>query len=152
MVLLGDGSSKDGLIALCQELQLRNVRFVDPVSKDEIAATLRTADAGLMILAPVDLFTYGVSPNKLFDYMGAGLPVLTNVAGLVSDLVQQADVGSTVRPGDPQALARGMEAMADDPPTDATEKGEAFLRAHYDRRTLASRVEELLTSLLSAPR
>lgn len=152
VVLLGDGSSKDELIALCQELQLTNVTFVDPVSKAEIATTLRTADAGLMILAPVDLFTYGVSPNKLFDYMGAGLPVLTNVAGLVSDLVHQAGVGTTVRPGDPLALARGMEEMADNPPADAAERGEAFIRAHYDRRTLATRVEELLTSLLSAAR
>jgi glycosyltransferase involved in cell wall biosynthesis len=78
--------------------------------------------------------------------------VLTNVAGLVSDLVHQAGVGATVRPGDPQALARGMEAMADDPPADATERGEAFIRAHYDRRTLATRVEELLASLLSGSR
>src|SRR5690606_31052129 len=108
--------------------------------------TLRTADAGLMVLAPVDLFTYGVSPNKLFDYMGAGLPVLTNVAGLVSDIVSDAGVGTTVDPGDPLALAEGMAAMAADPPAGAAERGEAFIRAHYNRQTLAGEVEELLSS------
>lgn len=147
VVFLGDGATKEGLIELCRELGLRNTAFVDPVSKDQVAATLRTADAGLMILAPVDLFTYGVSPNKLFDYMGAGLPVLTNVAGLVSDIVAKAGVGTTVRPGDPLALAKGMEAMADAPPEDAAARGRAFIEANYDRRTLATAVEELLASL-----
>jgi glycosyltransferase involved in cell wall biosynthesis len=152
VVLLGDGSTKQHLIELCHDLGLDNVSFVDPVSKAEVATTLRTADAGLMVLAPVDLFTYGVSPNKLFDYMGAGLPVLTNVAGLVADIVRKAGVGVMVTPGDPRALAKGMEAMADDPPEDAPERGAAFIRAHYDRRTLAGAVEELLTSLGSASR
>ncbi len=152
VVLLGDGSTKQQLMELCRDLGLDNVAFVDPVSKAEVAATLRTADAGLMVLAPVDLFTYGVSPNKLFDYMGAGLPVLTNVAGLVADVVRKAGVGLMVTPGDPDALAAGMEAMADDPPEGAAERGEAFIRAHYDRRTLAGAVEDLLLSLRSASR
>lgn len=147
VVLLGDGATKDSLRSLASELQLTNLRFVDPVSKAAVASTLRTADAGLMVLAPVDLFTYGVSPNKLFDYMGAGLPVLTNVAGLVSDIVRRAEVGKTVAPGDATALADGMEALTDDPPGDAAERGEAFIRAHYDRRKLATQVEELLVSL-----
>lgn len=147
VVLLGDGASKHDLIALCAELGIDSVRFVEPVSKAEVAATLQTADAGLMVLAPADLFTYGVSPNKLFDYMGAGLPVLTNVAGLVSDIVRKAGVGLTVTPGDPQAMADGMEAMADDPPGDAAERGRAFISAHYDRQALARKVEDLLVSL-----
>ena len=149
VVLLGDGSSKPALIALAQELVVGNVTFADPVPKDEVAATLRTADAALMILAPVDLFTSGVSPNKLFDYMGAGLPVLTNVAGLVSTIVAEADVGFTVAPGDPVALADGMERMADDPPQGTAERGEAYVRANHDRRSLAIAVEELLIPLVS---
>lgn len=152
IVLLGDGSSKEELIQLSRELGLANVRFVDPVPKDQVAATLRSADAGLMILAPVDLFTYGVSPNKLFDYMGAGLPVLTNVAGLVSDIVTRADVGITVAPGDPKALAEGMERMVDEPVVGAAERGEAFIRTHYDRRALATQVEELLSDLSAGTR
>lgn len=149
VVLLGDGATKQTLQRQAAELQLTNLRFVDPVSKADVAGTLRTADAGLMILAPVDLFTYGVSPNKLFDYLGAGIPVLTNVAGLVSDIVMKAGVGETVAPGDPVALADGMEALAADPPPDAAERGAAFIRANYDRPTLALQVETLLLSLQS---
>jgi len=149
VVLLGDGSTKDGLVKRAADLGLTNIRFVDPVPKSGIAATLRTADAGLMILAPVDLFSYGVSPNKLFDYMGAGLPVLANVPGLVADVIARAEVGATVTGGDPVALADGMEAMADEPPADAAENGDRFIRAHYDRRKLAQKIEQLLESLRS---
>ena len=147
VVLLGDGASKEELLELSRKLGLTNIEFVDPVPKEAVAATLRTADAGLMILAPVDLFTYGVSPNKLFDYMGVGLPVLTNVAGLVSDIVADAGVGRTVTPGDAEALAKGMVAMADDPPADAAQRGHDFIAEHYHRRTLAGRVEDTLRSL-----
>lgn len=149
VVLLGDGASKDDLMALSSELRLTHISFVDPVPKAAVPATLRTAGAGLMILAPVDLFTYGVSPNKLFDYMGAGLPVLTNVDGLVSEIVAEAGVGTSVEAGSAEALARGMEEMADRPPSDAAERGRAFIREHYDRRRLATRIEDTLTDLLA---
>lgn len=147
IVLLGDGASKDELVAQANELGLRNIRFLDPVPKNGIASTLRSADAGLMVLAAVDLFTYGVSPNKLFDYMGAGLPVLANVPGLVEDVISRAGVGTTVPGGDPEALADGMEAMADNPPADAAEHGAKFIAENYDRRKLAADVEALLASL-----
>ena len=147
IVLLGDGATKAELVARAKDLALTNIRFVDPVPKNGIAATLRSADAGLMILAPVDLFTYGVSPNKLFDYMGAGLPILANVPALVAALVARAGVGTTVAGGDPVALADGMEAMADAPPADAAERGARFIAEHYDRRKLAERVEKVLVSI-----
>ncbi|MCB0978599.1 MAG: glycosyltransferase family 4 protein [Acidimicrobiales bacterium] len=147
VVLLGDGACKEDLIEQANSLGLENIRFVDPVPKSGIASTLRSADAGLMVLAAVDLFTYGVSPNKLFDYMGAGLPVLANVPGLVADVISRAGVGTTVAGGDPKALADGMEAMADDPPVDAAAHGRKFIEENYDRRKLAVTVESLLSSL-----
>jgi len=151
-VLLGDGATKESLVALAEELQVTNLAFVDPVPKSAIGPTLRTADAGLMVLAPVELFSYGVSPNKLFDYLGAGLPVLTNVPGLVADIVADADVGLSVEPGSAEALADGMASMADATPAGVDERGQAFIRANYDRRTLVSKVEGLLSALVAPVR
>lgn len=151
-VLLGDGASKASLVALATELGVTNLAFVDPVPKSAIGPTLRTADAGLMVLAPVELFSYGVSPNKLFDYLGAGLPVLTNVPGLVSDIVADADVGLSVEAGSAAALADGMVSIAGHPPDGVEERGQAFIRSSYDRRTLVSKVEELLRSLVAPAR
>lgn len=146
-VLLGDGAVKESLVELAAELEVTNLAFIDPVPKAAIGPTLRTADAGLMVLAPVELFSYGVSPNKLFDYLGAGLPVLTNVPGLVTDIVAAADVGLSVEAGSAAALADGMVAIADHPPQGVEARGQAFIRANYDRRALVTKVETLLTSL-----
>ena len=150
IVLLGDGAVKADLNALAGQLELNNVDFVEPIPKAAIGATLATADAGLMVLAPVELFSYGVSPNKLFDYLGAGLPVLTNVPGLVSKIVTEAGAGLCVDPGDPVALADGMVAMVDAPTPGAAERGRAFIGDHYDRRTLVDRVESTLSEVAAA--
>lgn len=147
VVLLGDGATKADLVALARREQLSNVEFVDPVAKADIGATLRTADAGLMVLAPVDLFSYGVSPNKLFDYLGAGLPVLTNVAGLVAEVVTDAEAGRCVAGGSADALAAGMVAMVDHPMPGADVRGRAFIAEHYERHTLVTRIEAVITAV-----
>ena len=147
VVLMGGGVAKDSLVSLASELGVTNLRFVDPIPRSAIGPTLRTADAGLMVLAPVELFSSGVSPNKLFDYLGAGLPVVSNVAGFVSEVIADAGVGTTVAGGDPEALADAMEAMADEPPEDAAARGPAYIAERYDRRVLADRVEALLIGL-----
>ena len=151
VVLLGDGPSKPDLLELAASLQLSNVCFEDPVPKASIGPTLRTADAALMVLAPVELFTYGVSPNKLFDYLAANLRVVTNVPGLVSDIVTESDSGVCTLPGSAAALAEGMKAMADAPATDHG-NGTRYVRENFDRRALAIRVESALITLAARGR
>ncbi len=73
----------------------------------------RGADAGLMILANVPAFYYGTSPNKFFDYIATGLPVLNNYPGWLADMIQQHQCGIAVPPADPEAFADALEYMAD---------------------------------------
>src|SRR5690606_7293086 len=67
---------------------------------------------GLMILANVPAFYYGTSPNKFFDYVAAGLPVLVNYPGWVADMVQENRCGVAVPPDDPVAFADALERLA----------------------------------------
>jgi glycosyltransferase involved in cell wall biosynthesis len=151
VVLVGDGPAKGGLVARVEELGLSNVTFRDPIPKSQIPALFSTVDAGLMVLADTELFTYGVSPNKLFDYLAADLPVVTNVPGLVADVVVEADAGVTCAPGDPAALAHAMDALAGSiRRADARgSTGRAYVAAHFDRAVLAARVDDLLRGLLT---
>ena len=71
-------------------------------------ALLGAADAGLHALADVPLFRYGVSPNKIFDYMAAGLPVLTNTPGEMTELVERTRSGVAVAPSQ---IARGVDLL-----------------------------------------
>lgn len=148
LVLVGDGPVKAELVELARALDAP-VQFTDPVPKSDIPKVLGDADAGLMVLADVELFQYGVSPNKLFDYLAAGLPVLTNVPGFVTDVVNESGAGLFVAPGDPQALADGMEAMADRRLSEEKPwpSGRSYIEERFDRRILAGQLEDLLRSL-----
>ena len=149
VLLVGDGPSKPDLVAAAQSLGLSNVEFRDPVPKDEIPSLLDSVDIGLMILADAELFSYGVSPNKLFDYLAAGLPVLTNVPGLVAGIVEAAGAGRVCAPGDPAALAQAMVDLAAEVrrEPDRYRGGRQFIASHYDRRKLAGDLREVLTDV-----
>ena len=145
VALVGDGPAKAELQA--RAAGLANVRFHDPVAKAAVPATLRSADVGLMVLAPVDLFRSGVSPNKLFDYLACDLPVITNVPGWVASIVADAEAGAVVPPGDVTVLADAMTEMARDASTFAG-RGRAYVAAHFDRRVLAGRLADVIDGLV----
>lgn len=111
LLLVGDGKLKPHLQQRVQDEDLGNiVRFMDPMPKTHLAGLLAGADVGLQVLANVPAFYYGTSPNKFFDYLASGLPVLTNYPGWVADLITEKSCGFTVQPDNPIAFADGLEA------------------------------------------
>lgn len=145
--LVGDGTRKDALIASARRRGLSNVVFGDAVPKREMPRLLFAADAGLHVLADVPLFRRGVSPNKVFDYMAAGLPVLTNTPGEVAALVENSGAGLTVEPAGLADGARQFAAASADQRRRWGENGRAYMATHRSRSMLADRLEDLLDSL-----
>jgi len=115
LLLIGEGKLKAKLIERATAEELTNVVFHDSVSKYRIADLLRSADVGMQILANVPAFYYGTSPNKFFDYIAAGLPVLNNYPGWVASLIDEHRCGKAVPPENPQAFAEALIEMADNP-------------------------------------
>ena len=113
LVLVGDGMQKKPLIASAQQLELTNVVFHEPVNKNKLAALMASADIGLQILANIPAFYYGTSPNKFFDYIAAGLPVLNNYPGWLADSITDRKCGFAVPPENPSAFADALEYAAD---------------------------------------
>ncbi len=146
-VLVGDGVSKADLQADAQRRGITNVRFLDPIPKSEIARLFAAADVGLHCLADVALFHHGVSPNKLYDYMAAGLPVVTNTPGEVASMVIEADSGEAVGP---RELADGIRRLADLSPSVRAKLGRSgreWMAENRSRRSLAVQLEGILSSL-----
>jgi glycosyltransferase involved in cell wall biosynthesis len=114
ILLIGTGGMKRELVDRAIRERLQNVIFHDPVDKARLSALLGACDMGLQILANVEAFYYGTSPNKFFDYIAAGLPVLTNYPGWVADMVGDYNAGFAVPPDDPAAFADACEAAASD--------------------------------------
>ena len=140
-VFLGDGKEKANLMALAERMKLANLHFLPSIPKDQIAATLIQADAGLAILLAVDAYktTY---PNKVFDYMAAGLPVVLAIDGVIRRVVEDADAGLFAQPGDPEAIAEAVMRLAADP-VFADKLGQAGRRrveGDFNRQHLAAKM------------
>ena len=138
IVLLGDGKDKPALQAKAAELKLGNVRFLPPLPKVDMPEALAAADACLAILKPISLYS-SVYPNKVFDYMAAGRPVLLAIDGVMRKVIEEAEAGRFVPPGDAPALAQAITEMATDPAKarGMGRAGRATLEAHFDRNQLA---------------
>lgn len=114
LVLIGEGKLKSELQEKAKQLKLNNVIFHDPVDKRTLAGLLASADVGMQLLANVPAFYYGTSPNKFFDYIASGLPVLNNYPGWLADYIEKEQCGFTVPPNNPGAFADALELAASD--------------------------------------
>ena len=94
-LLVGEGKLKKSLMDRAILEDLNNVIFHIPVDKKP-AGLMASTDIGLQILANVPVFYYGTSLNKFFDYISAGLPVLNNYPGWLSELITENDCGFSV--------------------------------------------------------
>lgn len=107
-LLVGSGSKKNELIKRVKKENLKNIIFLDPVSKFELARIMKRAHIGMQLLANVPAFYYGTSPNKFFDYISAGLPVLNNYPGWISELINKHHCGICVLPDNPKHFANSL--------------------------------------------
>lgn len=113
ILFVGDGKLKPALKERVERDGLDNVLFHPPVDKLRLAGLMASADLGIQSLANVSAFYYGTSPNKFFDYIAAGLPVLNNYPGWLAELIREHDCGFVVPPDDPTAIADILEFAAD---------------------------------------
>jgi glycosyltransferase involved in cell wall biosynthesis len=81
--------------------------------KTELAGVLPRMDVGMMILKNVPAFYYGTSPNKFFDYLACGLPVLNNYPGWVASLIERHECGLVAPPDDPAGFADAVVYLRD---------------------------------------
>lgn len=152
LVLVGDGMQKQALQQQAKIFELNNVIFHDPVNKTRLAGLMASADVGLQILANVPAFYYGTSPNKFFDYIAAGLPVLINYPGWLAELIQQEHSGFAVAPNNPYAFADALEQAADHKAQllEMGKNAQQLARKKFDRYVLSQQFVEWVTRVENA--
>jgi glycosyltransferase involved in cell wall biosynthesis len=149
VVLVGGGDRKDALVAEAAARGLDNVVFVDAVPKREVPSWLARADACLLPYQDNPLFA-GALPNKAFDYLGAGRPIIASApTGELTRMVERAGCGLAVPPEDGEALAAAVRRLAADPEGARRmgAAGRAYALEHYDRTALAARFVSVVESL-----
>jgi glycosyltransferase involved in cell wall biosynthesis len=146
-LLVGDGADRARLIERSDALGLANVHFAGQLPKSDMPAIWSGSDASLVLLKRSDTFRK-VLPSKMFEAMAMACPIVLGVEGEAKALLDDADAGLAVTPEDPVQLADAVRRLACDPALASRlgQGGLAYVRAHFDRRRIASRYLELLAS------
>lgn len=148
-VFVGDGKEKSSLIAQSQSMGLSNVIFIPPVSKNEMASVLAASDACIAILKPLELYktTY---PNKVFDYMAASRAVILAIDGVIRQVVEKADGGIFVTPGNSTEMAQAVQLLASQPVKCKRMglNGRNYVVQNFDRTKLTGQFLSLIESMV----
>ncbi len=144
-LLVGDGKECDRLQERAVQMSLPNVTFTGPQPKDEMPRFLAMSDACLATLRDIPMFktTY---PNKVFDYMAAARPTILGIDGVIRDVVEAADGGIAVPPGDSAALSAAVGELSKDRER-CREMGRSareYVRQHFDRDQQAVEFRETI--------
>jgi glycosyltransferase involved in cell wall biosynthesis len=145
-ILVGDGKEKPNLVLQATEKNLDNILFLPPIPKSEMAEVLAASDCGIAILKPIPL--YGTTyPNKVFDYMAAGRPVVLAIDGVIRKVVEDADAGLAVPPGNAAALADAVRNLAGDSARarEMGRKGRICVEREFNREEQARLMERVLS-------
>jgi glycosyltransferase involved in cell wall biosynthesis len=149
-ILLGDGKDKPELQAQAARDGLVNILFLPPIPKVEMPGALASADACIAILKPVEMYktTY---PNKVFDYMASGKPVILAIDGVIREVIENASGGIPVCPGDSDGLAQAIQLLADEPELAHRlgHQARIYMESHFDRAILASRFLEIMRGMIA---
>ncbi|MFC3859774.1 glycosyltransferase family 4 protein [Deinococcus antarcticus] len=121
-VFMGDGPERQRLMERARQEGIGNVVFEPPVPKSQVYGKLAQADAYLLVLQDSPVFQWGVSPNKLFDYMAMRKPTLFGI-NTPFNPVKQSGAGLTFSPGDPASLPQAVTELLRLPPDKHAEMG-----------------------------
>lgn len=143
-VLVGQGQEKENLMALAQKLGLDNVLFLPSIPKKMVPAFLAQMDVLYIGWQNKPIYRFGISPNKLMDYMMAGKPILHSVtAG--NDLVQEAHCGISVPAEDVDAVAEAVKKLMLMNKAELSAlgaNGKEYVTKHHDYKILAEKFIE----------
>lgn len=151
IVALGNGSERPWLEQQARELP--NLLVPPPVPREEIAGIIRAADATITIYAPYEILETG-SPNKFFDSLAAGKPVVVNADGWLRRLAEENRAGLYARAGDGNALAEALLELERQPELaeELGRNGRALAEREFDRELLSERFRGTLEAVVpSAP-
>ena len=151
IVLHGGGGRKEAHKEQVAELGLSNVIFSDPVpDKGVVAQLVASCDICLTIYRASKEVTW--SPNKMFDGLAAGRPIIINVSGWLGETIDNNRCGYSVDSEKPEALANALEKLADDPELRETMGGNsrALAEREFAREKLAHKLANVLQDAINA--
>lgn len=144
-LFVGDGKDRAKLQDLARQRDVRNVTFTGSRPKSQMPSILAESDACLAVLRDIPMFrtTY---PNKVFDYMAAARPVVLAIDGVIRQVIEAADGGIAVPPGNPRAMADAVRSLFSNRPRSEQmgQMARDYVIKYFDRNQQALQFGELI--------
>ena len=112
ILMVGDGQQMDEMKMAAQDLS--NLLVFDLMPKEDLVVLIQNALVSLVPLADKSVFSTS-SPNKLYESLAAGVPVIQTTGGWIKDFLNNEEVGITVSPSDPEELGEVLIDLVENP-------------------------------------
>lgn len=149
LVFVGDGTERNKLQRLASEYNLNSqIHFVGLIPKTEVVKWYKIAIASFVVFK--DFPVLGTSsPNKMFDSLSAGVPIIQNTTGWIRDLVINENIGRNVIPNNPDSMAEAIEYFSriGNGNSELRDRSLKCANEQFDRRNLSLKYFETLKGL-----
>jgi glycosyltransferase involved in cell wall biosynthesis len=148
-LLVGEGADKERIVALAKTRGLDNLQFVDQQPREKIPAYISASDACLVLLRKTDLFKT-VIPTKMLEFMSCARPVILGVDGQAREIMDRAQAGIFIEPGNVGALMEAVERLRANPQlrADLGSNGRRHIVDYFSREQTAATYVTVLDQIL----
>lgn len=149
-ILIGEGTEKERLKSKAITLALNNITFYRAIPKKAVPIVLSLADCLIISIPNFDIYKYGVSLNKFFDYFASKKPIVL-AGNPINNIVQEANAGITVEPGNPELLAKAILNMHQMSPEERQQfgvNGRKYVEKHHSTRVLGEKLSQVIDEIL----
>ncbi|MEA3352454.1 MAG: glycosyltransferase family 4 protein [Campylobacterota bacterium] len=144
--LVGDGPLKESLIAKAKEDDLKNITFIPSVAKNRVKNYLKSADLLYVGLKNLPLYRYGMSMNKIFDYMASKRAILF-VSNIEDNIIETSNSGIVIKSYQIQDIVKAIIELSKED-TNYLEQfganGHTYLKQNFDIKVLVDKLEKIL--------
>ena len=145
-VIIGAGKKSAELSELLESLKVKNFEFRSAVPKRDLPSALAVGDVLVASVKDTPVYQFGINSNKLFDYLGAGRPIIF-AGNAPNDPVADAGAGLSIPPENPRAMSEAIRVFLEMPPAERKRLGDnglRYAREHFDTKVLAQKLETIL--------
>jgi len=150
ILLIGDGQLKSQLEESIKTENLTTISILGLMPKDELVRYVQHSMVSLIPLKDAPILNTS-SPNKLFESMAAGIPVVQTTQGWIKDFIEKEKCGITVSPGDPFQLYNVLQWAGSNPVEIAEmgKKGRTVAVRDFDKTLLAQKMIEKIEGVVN---
>jgi glycosyltransferase involved in cell wall biosynthesis len=147
-VIVGDGQEKKNLMG--KYAKYKNILFIESIPKKQVQSMLSLFDACYIGLQKENLFKYGVSPNKLYDYMYSVKPIIYAIDSGKNNIVDIANCGVSVEAVNIDSISNGIITLYNKSKQERDnlgKNGKDYVLEHFTYEKLAKKYEGLMKDL-----